>query len=164
MKNFIIISGLLFLSFFSEPNKLTKIDKLEGIWIPLDIEWEKILLPDEDSTVYQCFNAILFKNDTIAIISASNSKFEDDSIGFGTEHGFLLRKGKFKYETDSCIAFDYNIIDCRIIKLDTFDINKVYHDQIKIDRNTITYSGIDYVRGNLLTKESKNKIYNYLQF
>ncbi len=139
-----------------------------GIWIPLDIPWEKFI-QDRDSSYIGSFEILVVKNKEIAIISTTNiTSIKQDSIKFNAEPGFFLKRGEIRQIESNYISIQYRISDERMVKLpetDTVIANKIYDDIILIENQTpiLKYNNENYIKTSILYKESQNRVNSFLE-
>lgn len=148
MKMILSIFAILILSYSTQRDQ--KLPSIRGIWIPQKIDWR-----DGDFYTYY------FPGDSSVVIIASVQKKIRDSIVFGTEPGFNIRKGKIRPISGTQFAISGKTI-YRFIKLTGKNADETFEDTVTIGYKNGTQSvkinGTVYQKGGLYRNESKERI------
>lgn len=164
-----IYTIILFLSITTFAYGQTNKDiSLNGIWIPENIEWERIPCDDGENFTFGCFETFYITDSAFMAISTSNTLLPKcDSILFYTEHGFYKMRGNIANIKNDSLFLKYKVYDERIVKMpgtDTIIPNKIYKDFIIYSPpSSFLYKGEKYIRTNKFVPESQLKIKSFFE-
>lgn len=139
-------------------NTLVANSQIEGVWIPSEINWvtPSTEFSEIGSRSYSDFSILILKNDsTFAIVSSTQSKYDNDSIFFKSEPGFILNKGKWVFNNEKNVELTYRLL----YTMFPYAGQKVPSDEIKDIAAIVRDSLITYLLFNEVKYEITNMLY-----
>lgn len=103
-----IILLILIVSSCSSMKGVKKEDKLEGVWVPVKIEWKSAVEGDQEleGINHASFYIFSFAKSEFILVGSTNAPGDNDSLIIASEPGYSLYYGKWEMR-DSIVLTKY---------------------------------------------------------
>jgi|GEM_PF-4192345 len=128
--------------------------RTETFWIPESIDWKPLRGSEEAN-----FSTIFIKNDSLVYVVNSYQRKAVDSMAFGVEPDFSVKKGRFTLNDKNAL------IELKLLYGNYMEPNNNEFIRIVAENGVkyISYHDVKYIETKAYTQSSRNIIKSYIE-